>query len=247
MVRDKNIENKFILSVDTTTRSSSVSLAKGCDIIESLTDEKGEIQSSGLLILIDRLLRSVKLNINEIDMFSIATGPGSFTGARVGISTIKGLAHSLNRVCVGVPTLKALAQAAGTSTLTLSLLSAGRGEVFAQKFEVDALYKVVSLSPAVCAPIKAILEEVKNEPNIKWIGDASDLLADEIKSFAEKTGKIYFGQNNCKKNNRQNFEGWCLVYRGYVLSESVALLTMEALRNDEVFNEVSVEYIRPTL
>lgn len=247
MIEDKGINDKLILAVDTTTGRSSVSLAKGNDIIKSLVDEKRFGQASGLLILINELLNSARLNINEIDYFSIATGPGSFTGARVGISTLKGLSFSLNKVCVGVPTLKALAHAAGPSGLTLTLLPAGRGELFAQKFKVETKGDVISLSSAVCTSIKELLEEVENEPDIKWIGDGSELLKSEIIAFAEANGKIAFEQT-IGKELKQPVKGWHLVNSGYTVAESIAKLSLESLRNYNKFgNNLSVEYIRPTL
>lgn len=246
MVEDKSIEDKFILAVDTTTSKTSVSLAEGGNILKTLVNEKGLSQSSGLLILIDTLLRSQGLKIDEIDLFSIATGPGSFTGARVGISTIKGLSYSLGKDCVGVPTLKALAYTAGISELTLTILPAGRQEIFAQKFKVNEKGVVISLTVAVCASIKEILEEVKYEPNVKWIGDGVKLLEEEIKSFAEKSEKVIVDQSE-RAGGVQPFGGWCLVDSGYVISESVALLATESLRRYKVINNLRVEYVRPTL
>lgn len=246
MSEGKSKDTKLVLAVDSTTGKSSVTLARGGDIIKSLVDEKRISQSSGLLMLINELLDSVNSDINGIDFFSIATGPGSFTGARVGITTMKGLSYSLNKVCVGVPTLKALAHAAGVSSFTLSVLPAGRGEVFAGKFKVSPKGEVISLSPAVCTSIKEILEEVENEPYLKWVGDGVLLLKSEIISFAEGRGQIVF-EESASRYPEQIIKGWNILNPGYTVSESVAKLSEEAIIKNPYGNDLRVEYIRPTL
>ena len=74
--------------------------------------------------------------VQDVQLFAATSGPGSFTGLRIGLATIKALAATLNRPCVGVPTLHVIAHTAGVSKATVSLLPAGRGEVFVQSFSV---------------------------------------------------------------------------------------------------------------
>ena len=94
-----------------------------------------------------REIRAGAANIDEtlkpppdwrIELFAVTTGPGSFTGLRSGLATIKAFAATLNRPVVGVPTLHAVAFACGTAGRVLASLPAGRGEVFAQLLSTES-------------------------------------------------------------------------------------------------------------
>src|SRR5215212_8632457 len=126
----------MILSVETATLSGSVALARGENILAGFAGDSGVSHSNTLLNDIDKLLNEAHVDLPEIDLFAVANGPGSFTGLRIGIATIKGLAATLGGPCAGVPTLQAVALAAGESRRSVALLPAGRGEVFAQLFSV---------------------------------------------------------------------------------------------------------------
>src|SRR5204863_4448137 len=92
--------------------------------------------SNTLLADLDKLLAETKTKLPAIDLFAVAAGPGSFTGLRIGIATVKALAATLDRPCAAIPTLQAVALAGGPSDASVALLPAGRGEVFAQLFSV---------------------------------------------------------------------------------------------------------------
>jgi tRNA threonylcarbamoyladenosine biosynthesis protein TsaB len=90
-----------------------------------------------LLTLIHHALHLTSVPLTSIDLFAASQGPGSFTGLRIGIATLMGLGHALQREVVGVDSLEALAMKAGSSPLQVgALLDARKGEVFGALFRV---------------------------------------------------------------------------------------------------------------
>src|SRR5215204_5825275 len=112
----------LILSVETASLSGSVAVSRGEHILAAYAGDSGVSHSNTLLHDIDKLLHEVQIDLAEIDLFAVATGPGSFTGLRIGIATVKGLAATLDRPCSGIPTLHAVALAAGASHRSVALL-----------------------------------------------------------------------------------------------------------------------------
>ena len=129
----------LILSVETATLAGSVALARGDEVIAGFTGDARVSHSNTLLSDIDKILSDARVELADVDLFAVASGPGSFTGLRIGIATVKALAATLNCPCVGIPTLYAVAHSGGASVKTIALLPAGRGEVFAQLFSVTSV------------------------------------------------------------------------------------------------------------
>jgi tRNA threonylcarbamoyladenosine biosynthesis protein TsaB len=138
-----------VLAIETASRAGSVSLFENGVEVTSLRAEAGLSQSVTLIALVDKALKAAGTSVTEIDSLVCATGPGSFTGLRIGLATVKGLSVSLNVPCVGVPTLHAVALKAGPSDCTLALLPAGRGEYFAQLLKVGPVNRILELSRAI--------------------------------------------------------------------------------------------------
>ncbi|MGH9903089.1 MAG: tRNA (adenosine(37)-N6)-threonylcarbamoyltransferase complex dimerization subunit type 1 TsaB, partial [Pyrinomonadaceae bacterium] len=121
----------MILSVDTATPIRSIAVARGARTLAVVRGE-GNTHSASALGEIDAALRAARAELSEVDLFAVASGPGSFTGLRAGLATVMAFATTLARPAVGVPTLHAVAHAAGAGERVLALIPAGRGEVFAQ-------------------------------------------------------------------------------------------------------------------
>jgi tRNA threonylcarbamoyladenosine biosynthesis protein TsaB len=128
-----------VLAVDTTSPHASVALSgpDGTLAEERSLSEAGH--SRWVLPAIEALLRAEGLGPAAIDVFAVTTGPGSFTGLRVGLGTVQGLALASGKTCVGVPTLDVLAQTAkGAATTLVALMDAFRGEVFSGVYDAEA-------------------------------------------------------------------------------------------------------------
>ncbi len=133
-------ENALILSVDTTSPSGSIALLKGASLFAELDQDSPITFSERLLPAIRFLLESCELKIQDIDGFAVAVGPGSFTGIRIGLSTVKSFAYSSGRPVAPVSALMALAKKIQNpkNRLICPLLDAKKNEVYAALFESKA-------------------------------------------------------------------------------------------------------------
>ncbi len=162
-----------ILAVDTAAKSCSVAIMAAGSLSAELITLKDETHSKHLMELIHKVLGMAGFRVGELDGLAVTIGPGSFTGLRIGVSTVKGLAHALNKPVVGVSSLDALAwQCADRSHLICALLDARKGEVYSAtyRFEKDTLTQK-SLENAT-AP-EAAVEGLK-EPCV-FIGSGAQL------------------------------------------------------------------------
>jgi tRNA threonylcarbamoyl adenosine modification protein YeaZ len=98
-----------ILAIDTATKSCSVAVTDDGSLSAELTTLKNQTHSKHLMELIHSVLEIAGFGVGDLDGLAVTIGPGSFTGLRIGISTIKGLAHALDKPVVGISSLKALA------------------------------------------------------------------------------------------------------------------------------------------
>src|ERR1043166_623128 len=104
-----------ILAIETATLAGSIAIVRGEEVIAGSNGDPAISHSNTLLADLDQLLNHAKIKLSEVDLFAVAAGPGSFTGLRIGIATIKALAATLARPTAAVPTLQAIALAGGAS------------------------------------------------------------------------------------------------------------------------------------
>jgi tRNA threonylcarbamoyladenosine biosynthesis protein TsaB len=134
-----------VLALDTTTPAGSVALIEDDRVEDERRGDAARTHAERLPGEILSVLDARGLRASDIDLFAVASGPGSFTGLRIGIATIQGLAFVHRRPVVGVSALDALAWAAGASaapgTLVAAWMDAHRREVF------SALYRVTDAAP----------------------------------------------------------------------------------------------------
>jgi tRNA threonylcarbamoyladenosine biosynthesis protein TsaB len=131
----------LFLAADTSGRQGSIALARGeaaeaCEIIE-VTPLAGGTFSAQLVPQIAALLARHGFTKSDIGAFAVASGPGSFTGLRVGLAAIKGLAEIFLKPIATVSLLEAVAVGAGIPGKILAILDAGRSEVYAGEYEVS--------------------------------------------------------------------------------------------------------------
>jgi tRNA threonylcarbamoyladenosine biosynthesis protein TsaB len=131
-VAEEPVARPLLLAIETATRVMSVALLDGDRLVAEITSEDGRLHSERLLPAIDRLLALADATLGAVGAFAVSIGPGSFTGLRIGLATVKALAFDECRPVAGVPTLAALcAAAAGAPGPVAALLDARRGEVYA--------------------------------------------------------------------------------------------------------------------
>jgi tRNA threonylcarbamoyladenosine biosynthesis protein TsaB len=131
----------LLLAADTSGKHGSVALARGdqrgCELIEMVPLAGGTF-SAQLVPQIADLLSRHSFSRLDLDAFIVASGPGSFTGLRVGLAAIKALAEVLHKPIAAVSLLEALALATGSDGRIIAALDAGRGEVYVGEYEVAA-------------------------------------------------------------------------------------------------------------
>ncbi len=127
-----------ILAVDTSTRRLNVAVAEDEGERVEVSLNAGQTHSKHLMPMIDTALNLAGLDLAAIDGFAATVGPGSFTGLRIGLSVVKGLASALNKPVAGVSSLEALAYPwRGFPFLICALLDARKKEVYSALFRFD--------------------------------------------------------------------------------------------------------------
>jgi tRNA threonylcarbamoyladenosine biosynthesis protein TsaB len=145
-----------ILALDTTGRAGSVAIARDGEIVDELAGDPARTHGQRLPGEIAALMERQRLRIGDIDLFAVASGPGSFTGLRVGIATVQGLAMATGRLVVPVPSLEAVAELARPHARTrriAALIDAQRGEVFSALYEGEQ-----EIDPPAVGPPAATLD-----------------------------------------------------------------------------------------
>jgi tRNA threonylcarbamoyladenosine biosynthesis protein TsaB len=120
----------IILAIDTSSSEARLAVSIAENVIAALAIRNDRPHSQTLFSQISTLLQLSDIKVEEIGAFAAATGPGSFTGLRVGLAAIKGLADSLRKPCLGVDSLDLHALASGIDGAHLVMLCAGRDEVY---------------------------------------------------------------------------------------------------------------------
>lgn len=127
-----------ILAFDGTAKAASVAVADGDRILAHYTVDNGLTQSELLLPMAEDMLRGLKLSFSDMELLATSVGPGSFTGVRIGVSLIKGLAFGRDIPCVAVSTIEALAEnLRGLRGIIIPCMDARRGQVYSATFISD--------------------------------------------------------------------------------------------------------------
>ena len=128
----------IILALDSTALTGSVSLCRDRKLLASFTLNTGNTHSETLLPSVEAVLKLCDLTAADVDLFACAKGPGSFTGVRIGASTIKGMAFGKDKPCIGVSTLEALAyNLRGFTGIACPVMNARRSQVYNALFRVE--------------------------------------------------------------------------------------------------------------
>ncbi len=99
----------LILAIESSAKAASAALCRDGEILSHSFQRSGLTHSATLLPMIDGMLRCAGIEKNDVDAVAVARGPGSFTGVRIGVSTVKALAHATGRPCIAVDALEAMA------------------------------------------------------------------------------------------------------------------------------------------
>jgi tRNA threonylcarbamoyladenosine biosynthesis protein TsaB len=232
------MNDPLILAIETATRAGSVAVAKGWNILSSGVGDATVSHSANLIELIEQVLQEAGAKLSGIDLFAVAVGPGSFTGLRIGLATVKALANCTGRRVSGISTLAAIAHASGSTGNIISLLPAGRGEVFAQRFStergsVEPIDAAAHLSP------RALLEKYGDLENVTWAGDGGGQHLELLTGWARDKG---FPLSNSDSNE----SGWKIIHETDNLAQAVATLALKEYEagKSSTAEELHAVYVR---
>jgi tRNA threonylcarbamoyladenosine biosynthesis protein TsaB len=167
----------LILALDSTAVVASVALCRDETPIASFHIKNGNTHSETLLPMVETVLKTAGFSVNDIDLFACSVGPGSFTGVRIGVATIKGLAFGKNKPCIGVSTLKALAlNAVPFDGIISPVMNARRGQVY------NALFRYENGSLVRLCPDRA-LSVLELEAELAKKGEPFALVGDGVEEM----------------------------------------------------------------
>ncbi len=168
-----------ILAIDTATNSGGAALSRNGEVIAELMVKAPLQYSEKILDLVDFLLDQHKLKLEEMDCFAVSTGPGSFTGVRIGIATVKGFCQGLNKPVVGISTLEALAYRFGWAHSPVApVIDARREQIYGAVFGFDGSQIELEQKEQVSSPAQWVKEITGQE--CLFVGDGAQLYKETI-------------------------------------------------------------------
>lgn len=170
-----------ILAVDTSAKAASAAVTEGGKILSENFTDTGLTHSQTLMPMVKSVLDAANISVKDIDIFAINNGPGSFTGVRIGVAAVKGMAQPLGKECVAVSTLEALAyNLIGLGCVAVSAMDARCGQVYTASFECGET--VERLCGAEAVEISGLEERLKSYRRpIIFVGDGASLCYDFYK------------------------------------------------------------------
>lgn len=165
------------LAFDSTAKVASVAVCEGERLLGLYNVDNGLTQSELLLPMAEDILKALKLSFSDVGLLCAAVGPGSFTGVRIGVALVKGLAFGKNTPCVSVSTIEALAEnAAGLEGIIAPVMDARRNQVYTAIFSSDgtALERIMPDSAISFAELAGVLSEYEGK-KIYLVGDGYDV------------------------------------------------------------------------
>lgn len=159
----------LILGISTSSNIASVALSKDAECIKELNINNNKTHSETLLPLINELLSETNIKLQDINLIACDNGPGSFTGIRIGISTVKAIAESLNIPVIAVSSLEGLAYNIPDSECICSLIDARNNQVYCGLFDSNHTL----IGNYMADDINTILPVINQNKDILFVGDGA--------------------------------------------------------------------------
>lgn len=178
-----------LLAIDSSAKSVSVAIIEDKKLLGEFFINVGLTHSQTLMPMVESILKSTNINIKDIDVLAVNAGPGSFTGIRIGVSSIKGMAMPRNVPCIPISTLYSMAyNLLGANVIVCAVMDARCGQVYNAIFDVSG-EKITRLSEDRTISIEKLYEELeKFEKKVIFVGDGAVLCynkKEEYKSNVE--------------------------------------------------------------
>lgn len=168
-----------ILAIETSAKAASVCLCEDEFLIAQSYQNSGLTHSQTVLPMCQAMLAHCGVPLSAVDLIACAAGPGSFTGLRIGLSTVKGLAWSTEKPCCGVSTLEAMAwPLAHRKGELVCCMDARRHQVYNARFQSDGT-SLTRLTPDRAISLEALFAELDEKKVQMVVGDGAELCYNE--------------------------------------------------------------------
>lgn len=183
-----------ILGVDSSATSASAAVMADGKLLSVQFTNTGLTHSQTLMVLIDNALKLAKLTPADIDVFAVSRGPGSFTGVRIGVAAVKGLAQPICKKCFGVSTLEAIAKPLECSAVyAVAVMDARCNQVYTAQFDCEN-GKMSRVTPDSAITIDELSEQLKDvKKPVVFIGDGANLCYSKLKDTLENVSVAPLG------------------------------------------------------
>lgn len=162
-----------LLAIDTAGKTAAVAVLREEVLLYEAAANNGLTHSETLLPMVDTALKACGLRCADIDLYGVTAGPGSFTGLRIGLAAVKGMALPRQTPCAGVSTLEALAWGMAGQGTVVGALDARRGQVYWAGFDLATHDR---LTPDAAAPVQALENFVAGcKKPLFFVGDGAAL------------------------------------------------------------------------
>ncbi len=169
-----------ILAIDTSGPVAGCAIMRNGEIAHSAAMRRGLTHSETIMPAVERALEESGMGCADIDVFAAVAGPGSFTGVRIGVCAVKGLAHAAGKPCCAVDSLEALAMNLfGSGAAACPILDARRGQVYCAAFDMTGGVPERML-PDQAMALDAFLELLPKDRRLIFLGDGAPLHAARI-------------------------------------------------------------------
>jgi tRNA threonylcarbamoyladenosine biosynthesis protein TsaB len=163
----------LILALDTASKASSIAVSRGDQVLALVGTQGGERRSERLWVQVEFLLKEAAVTLDDVDLFAVCSGPGGFTGLRIGIAATKGFALASGSPAIGVTSLEAAAFSSNRSGPVLAMVNRYKDEVYSQLFSISPQGLPVAESQPSVSKTNEAIEAVGDRLEIAFAGNAA--------------------------------------------------------------------------
>ncbi|MBQ3008590.1 MAG: tRNA (adenosine(37)-N6)-threonylcarbamoyltransferase complex dimerization subunit type 1 TsaB [Oscillospiraceae bacterium] len=168
-----------ILGVDCSSKQSSVCIMKDGRPIYTAVQSTNTTHSQNFLPMIQAALTVCSLTPADIDLYAATTGPGSFTGLRIGLAAVKGMASADNTACIGISSLKAMAACVDLDGIVVPVFDARRRQVYGAVIDGENV-----ICDDFCRDVSYLRQYIENaDKSVFFVGDGKSLCYNEYKEL----------------------------------------------------------------
>lgn len=188
-----------ILAVDSSAKACSAAIVEDKKVLGSFFINTALTHSQTLVPMIDAVLKNTSTDLSSVDAFAVSAGPGSFTGVRIGVAAVKGMAMPLNKPCMSVSTLEAMAyNLLNESCIVCAVMDARCNQVYNALFEISG-GEISRICADRALSIDELSEELKTyDKKIVLIGDGAELC---YNSYKENINNVFLAPENVRYQN----------------------------------------------